>query len=76
VWTCAVLYDFVCVVLCMIYNIGYPNFTQTQTQIFGYPKLRVPEISGSSTGSAVENPKYEKPEKPDPKFRVNLNAQF
>jgi hypothetical protein len=58
----------------MIYNIGYPNFTQTQN--FGYPKFRVPEFSGSSTGSAVENPKYKKPEKPDPNFRVNPNAQF
>jgi hypothetical protein len=37
--------------------------------------LRVPEISGTSTGSTVENPKYKKPEKPDPKFRVNPNAQ-
>jgi hypothetical protein len=35
------------VVLCMIYNSGYPNFTQTQTRNCGYPKLRVPEIVGT-----------------------------
>jgi hypothetical protein len=63
------------VLLCMIYNNGYPNFTQTQTRNCGYPKLRVPESLGTSTGSTVGNPKYEKPKKPDPKFRVNPNAQ-
>jgi hypothetical protein len=36
---------------------GYPNFIQTQTQNYGYPKLRVPESSGTSTGSTVGNPK-------------------
>jgi hypothetical protein len=44
-------------VSCMIYNSGYPNFTQTQTRNCGYPKLRVPESSGTSTGSTVGNPK-------------------
>jgi hypothetical protein len=67
------------VLLCIIYNSGYPNFTQTQTQtqtrICGYPKLRVPEISGTSTVFTIEKLKYKNPKKPDPKFRVNPNAQ-
>jgi hypothetical protein len=63
------------VVLCMIYNSGYPNFTQTQTRNCGYPKLRVPESSGTSSGSTVGNPKYKKPKKPNPKFWVNPNAR-
>jgi hypothetical protein len=37
--------------------------------------LRVPESLGTGTGSTVGNPKYKKPKKPDPKFRVNPNAQ-
>jgi hypothetical protein len=57
----------------MIYNSGYPNFTQTQTRNCGYPKLRVPESSGTSTGSTVGNLKYKKPKKPNPKFRINPN---
>ncbi|PWZ04249.1 hypothetical protein Zm00014a_027293 [Zea mays] len=59
----------------MIYSNGYPKFTQTQTRICGYPKLRVPESSGTSMGSTAGNPKSKKPKKPDPKFRVNPNAQ-
>jgi hypothetical protein len=59
----------------MIYNSGYPNFTQTQTRNYGYPKLRVPKSLGTSTGSTVGNPKYKKPKKPDLKFRVNSNVQ-
>lgn len=59
----------------MIYSNGYPKFTQTQTRICGYPKLRVPESSGTSMGSTAGNPKSKKPKKPDPKFRVNPNGQ-
>jgi len=44
------------------------------------PNFRVPELSGSSffkqiSGSNFENPKFLKPELPDPKFSGYPNAQ-
>jgi hypothetical protein len=36
----------------------------------------IPEITGTGSSIDVRNPKYKKPEKLDPKYRVNPNAQL
>jgi hypothetical protein len=74
----------VCIVLllqftayCSVYvlKFGYSGISRTHTRINKYPNFQVPAYFGYTSGNGSQNPKFGKPELPDPIFSGNPNAE-